>query len=100
MQLDKKAILNGYECNDLERKLFTLPVKYGGLGIYDPTERFRIEYKNSQLVTQEIVEKVKNQEEIYDQSSEKIQQKYRNEIKKRKSQRTNGRLEEKKTYKQ
>ena len=64
MQLDKKAILNGYECNDLERKLFTLPVKYGGLGIYDPTERCRIEYENSKLVTLEMVEKVKNQEEI------------------------------------
>ena len=53
----KKSILNCYECNDTETKLFTLPMKHGDLSIYDPTER----WKNSGMVTYVMVEKVKNQ---------------------------------------
>ena len=51
-------LLNGYICNDLERKLFSLPAKFGGLGIFNPTERCIIEYSNSRKITSEMVEKV------------------------------------------
>ena len=31
------ANLNGYLCNHLERRLFSLAAKYGGLEIFNPT---------------------------------------------------------------
>ena len=37
-----KSILNGYKCNDTERKLFTLHVKLGGLSVCNPTKRCQI----------------------------------------------------------
>ena len=37
-----KPILNGYKCNETERKLFTLHVKLGGLSVCNPTERCQI----------------------------------------------------------
>ena len=79
-----KSILNGYECNGTEKKLFRLPVRNGGFFIYDPTERSQIEFENSRLVTHTLVEKVKNYDEIYNKSIEKNQQKYHAEIKKQK----------------
>ena len=47
-----KSVLNGYGCKGTDRKLFTLPVKHGGLSVYNPTERCQIEFENSRLVTQ------------------------------------------------
>ena len=34
-----QALFNGYVCNDTERKLFVVPVRFGSLGILLPTER-------------------------------------------------------------
>ena len=33
------ALLNGYNFSDMERNLFSLPTKFGGLGIFKPQER-------------------------------------------------------------
>ena len=83
-----KSILNGYECNDTERKVFILPVKRGGLSIYNPSERFQTEFENSRLAAHTMVKKNgQNQDKIYDKSIEKSQQKHHAEIKKQKSQR-------------
>ena len=46
-----KTLFNGYICSDSERLLFSLPAKFGGLGIFVPTERSRIEYENSRHIT-------------------------------------------------
>ena len=59
------AILNGYLCNDLERRLFSLPAKYGGLAIFNPTERCIIEYANSRKVTAGMVQLVCDQSIIW-----------------------------------
>ena len=64
------ALLNGHICNDEERRLFSLPVKQGGLAIQNPIGRSPIEYYNSREATAAMVEKVKQQEEIYDQALE------------------------------
>ena len=53
----KTSILNGFECNDAERKLF---------------KAFQIEFENFKPVTQTAVEKVKNQDKIYDKSIKKV----------------------------
>ena len=61
-----KTLFNGYICSDSERLLFSLPAKFGGLGIFAPTERSRIEYENSRHITAEMIENVKNQVSNYD----------------------------------
>ena len=45
MQLNKsirkqflKYLFNGYECDDMERELFELLARYGGLGIIKPSK--------------------------------------------------------------
>ena len=42
-----KSVIHSYERNDTERKLFTLPVKHGGLSVFYPSERCQIEFENS-----------------------------------------------------
>jgi hypothetical protein len=69
------AILNGYECNDLERKLFSLPAKFGGLGIFNPVDRSDNEYANSRRITEGMVRKVCDQKNLFDPDSNKTQQK-------------------------
>ena len=92
-----KAILNGYIVNDLERLLLTLPVKYGGLGIFDPTNRCQIEYNNSRKVTSEMVEKVKSQDIVYDSKVKVEQTKIKNTLKNEKAKRNEELLQNIKT---
>ena len=44
------ALLNGYSCSDMERNLFSLPAKFGGLGIFKHQERCPVEYANSSKI--------------------------------------------------
>ena len=53
----------GRKINDLERKLVSLPVRLGGLGIQDPTLSADIEYRSSSIVTQSLTNLIENQEE-------------------------------------
>ena len=78
------ALLNGYCCNDTERNLFSLPAKFGGLGIFKPEERCAIEYANSYKMTAEMVEKVKDQNALYNPEVRENQKKIVNEIKAKK----------------
>eukprot|EP00794_Sanderia_malayensis_P005783 gene5783-6483_t len=68
-----KALLNGYVCNDRERKLFALPVKYGGLAIFNPCERCKIEFDNSKAVPNRQTEQVSTQNKFYDEEVEAYQ---------------------------
>ena len=79
------AILNGYLCNDLERRLFSLPAKYGGLAIFNPTERCIIEYTNSRKVTAGMVQLVCDQSIIYDAINDQQQTNITNQLKIEKS---------------
>ena len=38
----------------IERKIFALPVRLGGMGMFDPTEIFQLEYKSSLEVTEQL----------------------------------------------
>ena len=64
------VLLNGYNCNDTERNLFSLPAKFGGLGIFRPEER-ALEYANSYIIIAEMVEKVKDQITLSSRSTRK-----------------------------
>ena len=44
------AITGGHVCSNLERELFSLPVRYGGLGIPDFTKLSSLEYDNSRKI--------------------------------------------------
>ena len=48
-----KSLFNGYECNGMERELFELTAKYGGLRIIKPSKISDREYRHSRILTQE-----------------------------------------------
>ena len=49
------AITGGKQVNDNERKLISLPPRYGGLGIQNPTQTSEIEFQNSLEMTKDLV---------------------------------------------
>ena len=51
--------------NDMERELFEVPAKYGGLGIINPSKISDGVYHNSRILTQEELQLIKNQDLIY-----------------------------------
>ena len=88
------AILNGYLCSDLERRLFSLPTKYGGLAIFNPTERCIIEYTNSGKVTAGMVQLVCDQSIIFDAKNVEQQTNITNQLKIEKSKKNQKILED------
>ena len=72
--ITKKLIRNLFnrECSDLDRKLFSLPVKLGGLGINIPSEMATIQYKNSVAVTKSLVSHIIDQTELLDLDEESV----------------------------
>ena len=52
----------GRRITDVERKLVSLPVRMGGLGIQDPTITADIEFRNSSFVTRNLTDLIQNQE--------------------------------------
>ena len=48
--------------NETERKIFALPVRYGGLGILNPVETAEREFQNSCTITQNLTTIIENQE--------------------------------------
>ena len=72
-QLDDKvlhefipAITEGHHCTPMERSLLSLPVRMGGLGIPIFSEISDIEFNNSLLVTNQMVERINSQLHEYD----------------------------------
>ena len=55
------AVTGGHACSDEERKLLSLPVKFGGLGIHEVDKRSNQEYEASRKVTQQLVDNIKTQ---------------------------------------
>ena len=66
------ALLNSYQCNDIERQLFELPAKFGGLGIPNPSKISDEEFFNSRKITQQATNLVKTQQQKYNVDSEEI----------------------------
>ena len=54
--------LVGRNVSDTERMIISLPVRYGGLGIANPTENGAREYQASVTVTENLTELIYNQE--------------------------------------
>ena len=61
-----KIIFDNYDFNIHERKLWSLPVRMGGLGIFIPSEISDEQYSNSRLINEKLTSKVINQERIYE----------------------------------
>ena len=51
----------GRQISDLERRLISLPLRYGGLGIQNPQETADREYYNSTKITEKLTEHIYNQ---------------------------------------
>ena len=51
-------ITGGYIYSGNKRKLFALPIKFGGLGLPDYRETQKREYRNSREVTKDLPENV------------------------------------------
>ena len=56
----------GRQVSQLEREIFELPVRFGGMGIPNPQKQADKEYENSVFVTKDLAEQIYNQ----DQSAE------------------------------
>ena len=63
-------LCNGRQCTDEERKLFSLPVKMGGLGLVILTEIADDEFTSSTKVCKHLATKVKNQDEVLQPNSD------------------------------
>ena len=55
------TMLNKYHFSELERTWFSLPVKFGGLGIIVPSQLCDVYYDNSKAVTKGLVDRIVNQ---------------------------------------
>ena len=52
----------GRRITDIERKIYALPVRLGGMGIQNPTETAEREFRNSSIVTRNLTTMIINQE--------------------------------------
>ena len=93
--ITKKLIKNIFnrESSEVERKLFALPVRLGGLGILIPSEMCKIQYKNSIEVTKQLVTQVVNQLEFLELNEKKVKS-VKNDIKTEKVRRNAEKLKE------
>ena len=53
--------LTGHTCSDLERNLFSLPCRLGGLGIPNPVDTADSTFSDSVFITAPLVEEILNQ---------------------------------------
>ena len=49
--------------SDIERQILSLPVRFGGLGLANPTETAHREYEASCIITEDLVHLILNQEQ-------------------------------------
>ena len=80
------ATTGGHVCSNLERELFSLPVRYGGLGIPDFIKLSSLEYDNSRKITSSLASAIKDQVTTYEINKKDINH-IKNEIKSAKEKR-------------
>ena len=78
------AILDDYKFSSADRKLFSLPVKLGGLAIPIFSEISDTEYENSRKVTKDLTQEVKDQKIISEIDRNKLK-KVKQEVKRLKN---------------
>ena len=61
-----KVLFNDYDFSSLERRLWSLPVRMGGMGILIPSEISDKQYANSRIINETLTSKVFNQQTIYE----------------------------------
>ena len=61
-----KVIFDNYDFSIPERKLWSLPVRMGGLGLSIPSEICDEQYSNSRLINEKLTSKVINQVKVYE----------------------------------
>ena len=81
------AITGNHQCNEIERKLLSLPPKLGGLGIINPIDFAAEQFNDSVMVTKELKDKIMQQDRIYEPSNVN---KFRNQIRARKASQNQG----------
>ena len=69
-----KYLFDGYECNGMERELFRLLAKSGGLGTKRTSKISDRKYRNSRILTQEGSQLIKNQYLIYDLNQNQLEE--------------------------
>ena len=69
-----KTIFEDHDFNTTERKLWSLPVRLGGLGIPIPSEMSDHQYANSRLINEKLSSKVRAQVTIYEDISSSVNQ--------------------------
>jgi hypothetical protein len=69
------AITGGIHVNEVERKLISLPVKFGGLGIPLFEEQCVVEYANSRKITAHLCDVIKSQTREYNDDPDIIKKK-------------------------
>ena len=60
-----KVMFNNYEFNTIERKLWSLPVRKGGMGLIIPSEISDDQYMNSRTIDKALISNVYNQQKTY-----------------------------------
>ena len=61
-----KIIFDSHDFNIIERKLWSLPVRMGGMGIPIPSEISDMQYANSRSINEMLTSKVRDQKVIYE----------------------------------
>ncbi len=68
------VILNrAFCCDDILRKIFSLPARDGGLGLYDISAISDAEYKYSVMLTQQLTKALYDQDHEYYEDQENLQ---------------------------
>ena len=76
-----KFLFNGYDFSETERELWSLPAKYGGLGITIPSKVCDMQYQNLQLINERMTNKVIDQDIVFDNDVSKYTRRVKQSIK-------------------
>ena len=61
-----KVLFNDYDFNTSERKLWSLPVRMGGMGLMIPSQIADDQYSNSRKINEELTTKVREQQTVFE----------------------------------
>ena len=78
-----KVLFNNYDFNTSERKLWSLPVRMGGLGLMIPSKIADDQYSNSRIINEKLTTKVREQQTIFEDIEPSVR-KAKAEVKKKK----------------
>lgn len=89
-----RVILNDYQFNDSERLLYSLPARYGGLGVIIPSQMADREYERSLTITSHTKECMLQNIAVYDHRAEHVVAALKTRIKREKNENYQHQLNE------